>query len=727
MAPPVQYATTSDGMDIAYWATGSGASTLVYMPEPIITSGEAEFKLASPSRWYERLSRDRRVIRFDHRGTGLSTRDVPEFSLEALERDLVAVVEAAGGGPVDLWGQEDAGLLAMSFATHNADAVSRLVLSGTWSRTTDIPASPALQTLEKLMAEDWLMYLESIVHLVWRWHGDEANAYIAALQRTVPADSGRVFLESAWSWDVTALLPSLKCPALVLQRRDQPVFTLELAKKLAIGIANARLAVVDGDSQFPWVGDAEACVRAYEEFVGKPTRAEFRRAAPRGVSEVGYARSGEVNIAYSVTGDGPFDVVFVPGRTSHVEFVWDVPGIRAFFERVSSFSRLIYFDKRGTGLSDPVDAGMPLEVRMDDVRAVMDAAGSERAAVLGVSEGGPMSTLFAATYPERTWGLVLYGTYARELWAHDYPWGTPEADYRASLETMATGGRERFEELARSGSPNATEDEIAALARYLRLGGSLGAQIALARMNMGIDVRDVLPAIRVPTLVLHCAHDPWVSVEQGRFVARQIPSSTYVELDCTTHIAASTDVDMLIRPIRSFLERAWATGSDETAEPDRVLATVLFTDIAGSTEQAARLGDRAWREMLEQHHEVVRRQLLRFRGTEVDTAGDGFFASFDGPARAIRCARAITESVRDLGLDVRAGLHTGECELIDGKVAGIAVHTGARVASQAEAGEVLVSSTVKDLVAGSGIQFEDRGIAELKGIPGEWRLFAVAE
>jgi class 3 adenylate cyclase/pimeloyl-ACP methyl ester carboxylesterase len=446
------------------------------------------------------------------------------------------------------------------------------------------------------------------------------------------------------------------------------------------------------------------------------------------LSDVRYAHSGDVNIAYRIWGDGPFDVVFVPGSTSHVDFVMEVPGFRAILEAMASFSRLIFFDKRGTGLSDPVDAGTPLEVRMDDVRAVMDAASSERAAVMGVSEGGPMSILFAATYPERAWALVLYGTYARELWAHDYPWGMPEAEYRSLLETMPTRAArpERFEEMARSGCPSGTEEELATLARYLRIGGSPAAHVALARMNMGIDVRDVLRAIRVPALVLHCARDPWVSPDQGRYLAEQIPLCSFTELDCDVHIPAEASAPKIIDPVRSFLQRAWANRVDETDEPDRVLATVLFTDIVGSSEHAATLGDRIWREKLEEHHELVRRHLLRYRGVEVDTAGDGFFASFDGPARAIRCASAITSGVRQLGLDVRAGLHTGECELVDGKVAGIAVHTGARVASHAQPGEVLVSSTVKDLVAGSGIAFEDRGISELKGIPGEWRLFAVA-
>jgi class 3 adenylate cyclase/pimeloyl-ACP methyl ester carboxylesterase len=445
------------------------------------------------------------------------------------------------------------------------------------------------------------------------------------------------------------------------------------------------------------------------------------------VSEVRYARSGDVNIAYRVAGDGPFDVVFVPGTTSHVELAWDVPFLRTMFDCISSFARLIVFDKRGTGMSDAADAGTPLEVRMDDVRAVMDAVGSERAAVFGVSEGAPMSILFAATYPERTWALVLQGGEARGLWAHDYPWGEREADVRAALDAAAAAPNDptRLARRAREASPTASDEELEAIVNYFRHGGTPGARIALARMNMSIDVRHVLPAIRVPTLVLHHAEDPWVPVEAGRFLAGQIPGTTYVELPGKMHIPAIADAGPYLDELQTFLERAWEDTANSETEPDRVLATVLFTDIAGSSERAASLGDRGWRELLQQHHELVRRQLARYRGVEVDTAGDGFFASFDGPARAIRCACAISSSVADLGLDVRAGLHTGECELIDGKVAGIAVHTGARVASQASPGEVLVSSTVKDLVAGSGIQFEDRGVAELKGIPGEWRLFAV--
>ncbi len=445
------------------------------------------------------------------------------------------------------------------------------------------------------------------------------------------------------------------------------------------------------------------------------------------VSETRYARSGDVSIAYQVTGDGPFDFVIVPPATSHVELAWDVPVLRTMLERFASFSRVIHLDKRGTGMSDRVSGAPPLETRMDDVRAVMDAAGSERAALLGWSEGTAMSALFAATYPDRTWALVLYGGVARRLRAPDYPWGRTEPEVlRAIAEERVLREQPGYAEVeTRSASPNATDEEVHALATYFRHAASPGAEEALDRMNMQIDIRNVLPAIRVPTLVLHHANDAWVDVERGRDLAQRIPGSSFVELPGNGHIPPVAEVEPVLEEIERFLHRAWDAGAEEESEPDRVLATVLFTDIVGSSERAAALGDREWRKTLEQHHELVRRQLVRFRGREIDTAGDGFFASFDGPARAIRCACAISEAVGELGIDVRAGLHTGECEVVDGKVAGIAVHTGARVASQAQPGEVLVSSTVKDLVAGSEIQFADRGVAALKGIPGEWRLFAV--
>lgn len=444
--------------------------------------------------------------------------------------------------------------------------------------------------------------------------------------------------------------------------------------------------------------------------------------------ETRYARSGDVSIAYQVLGDGAFDVVFVPPMVSNVELGWEVPNTRTFLEGLASFSRLIHFDKRGTGMSDPVVGAPTLETRMDDVRAVMDAVGSERAALVGWSEGVAMSCLFAATYPERVWALVLYGGKARELRAPDYPWGETEAEALRAIaeERAASKPAALVQEMARSGMPTASAAEVAALARMYRQSASPGALEALSRMNIQIDIRHVLSAIRIPTLVLHNTRDRWVEVERGRDLARRIPGAAFVEFPIEGHITPAADLPPVVDEIERFLSAVWETAA-AAQELDRVLATVMFTDIVGSTSKASELGDKRWRELLERHHQLIRRQLARARGKEVDTAGDGFFAAFDGPARAIRCACAITESVKELGLDVRVGLHTGECELIDGKVTGIAVHTGARIAAKATAGEVLVSSTVKDLVAGSDLVFQDRGRQQLSGIPGEWRLYAVVK
>jgi len=443
--------------------------------------------------------------------------------------------------------------------------------------------------------------------------------------------------------------------------------------------------------------------------------------------ETRYARSGEVSIAYQVLGAGPYDVVHVPGFVSHVELSWQVPGMATFASRIASFSRLIRFDKRGTGMSDRVTGAPTLETRMDDVRAIMDAVGSERAALLGTSEGGPMSILFAATYPQRVWALILAGSYARELWAPDYPWGATEEVYQAYIERVERGWGtpEAAETVARKLAPSADEASQRALATSIRQSASPGAAVALARMNKDIDVRHVLSAIRVPTLVLNRTGDAPDIVDGSRYLAEHIAGARHVELPGADHAVFAGDVESYLAEIERFLAEAWAERAWEDSQPERVLATVLFTDIVGSTAKAAALGDAGWRELVHAHHGLIRRQLVRFRGTELDTAGDGFFASFDGPARAIRCACAISEGVRELGIEIRAGLHTGECERIDRKVGGIAVNIGARVAAEAGPGEVLVSSTVKDLVAGSGIEFRERGAAELKGVPGEWRLFAV--
>ena len=435
-----------------------------------------------------------------------------------------------------------------------------------------------------------------------------------------------------------------------------------------------------------------------------------------------YARSGSLNIAYQVFGAGSLDLVYVPGWVSNVEEAWEFPEYGAFLRRLGSFARVLMFDKRGTGLSDavPIDRLPTLEERMDDVRAVMDAAQSRRAAVFGVSEGGNMSVLFAATFPERTSALVTFGVFAKRVWSPDYPWAPRPDDRAREIDAVE---RDWAQLDPAPLAPQATPEQLEAIARYLRRSASPGAAAALLRMNTQIDVRHVLPTVSVPALVLHRTHDRDVDVEEGRWIASQIPGARFVELPGDAHLPWLGDSDRLLVEIEEFL-----TGARPGGETSRVLSTILFTDVVGSTEIAARVGDERWRALLEQHHSVVRRELARHRGVELDTAGDGFFARFDGPARAVRCAAAIVDRVREeVGLDLRAGVHTGECELVDGKLAGIAVHTGARVAAAAQPGEVLVSSTVKALVAGSGIDFEDRGAARLKGIDETWQLFRLAQ
>jgi pimeloyl-ACP methyl ester carboxylesterase len=445
--------------------------------------------------------------------------------------------------------------------------------------------------------------------------------------------------------------------------------------------------------------------------------------------EVRYAKSGDVNIAYSVVGDGPFDLVFVVGSVfTALEYAWEGPP-RDFFEKLASFSRLIIFDKRGTGLSDRVADFASSAVRMDDIRAVMDAAGSKRAAVMGVSEGGPMAVLFAATYPERTAALVLYGTGASYRAADDYPWaGTPEQVERAAADRERQWGDPEFHEgLLEIFAPSIAEDpEVKRWwSRYARTSASPRDAAHLMRMNAMLDVRHVLPTVQAPTLILHWRDEKVFELAEAQYLAEHIPGAELVVLEGSDH-AWFVRPEPIAREIERFLTGIWERGEWDAVEPDRVLATILFTDIVGSTEKAVELGDAGWRELLQQHHSLVRRQLARFQGREVDTAGDGFFASFDGPARAIRCADAITKGVGELGLSVRAGLHTGECEAVDGKIGGIAVHIGARVAKEAGPGEVLVSSTLRDLVAGSGLEFQERGLVDLKGVPGEWRLFALS-
>jgi class 3 adenylate cyclase len=431
--------------------------------------------------------------------------------------------------------------------------------------------------------------------------------------------------------------------------------------------------------------------------------------------EIRYARSGGVAIAYQVVGDGETDLVFVPDWVSNLVYGWESPRIRAFYERLSRSFRLILFDKRGTGLSDLGGHFPALETRMDDVRAVLDAAGSSRAVLLGAQDGCGMATLYAATYPERTQALVLFHPIAYN----------PEAQterVRAELADLRErwGTQEFCDELMRDGAPSLYADPVERewFANSLRVGASPSVAYALNRAFYETDLREILPAVRVPTLVLY--RPGWFE-GFAMEVAEQIPNARALRISGDEMF----EVD-LSPEVPDEIER-FVAGEQLPVVPESVLATILFTDIVGSSARASELGDRAWRELLARHHALVRRELTRYRGEEKDTAGDGFFATFDGPARAIRCAHAIVEGVQALGLEIRAGVHTGECEVHEGKVAGLAVVIGARVASAACGGEVLVSQTVKDLVAGAGIAFEQRGEHELKGVPGTWRLFSIAD
>jgi pimeloyl-ACP methyl ester carboxylesterase/DNA-binding CsgD family transcriptional regulator len=440
-------------------------------------------------------------------------------------------------------------------------------------------------------------------------------------------------------------------------------------------------------------------------------------AAP---SETRYARSGDVHIAYQVVGDGPLDLVFVMGWVSSIEWYWAEPRVARFLRRLASFSRLIIFDKRGTGLSDRVAELPTLEQRMDDVLAVMDAAGSERAALFGISEGAAMCALFAATYPRRTAALVIYGGYAKRLWDPEYPWAPTPAERQQFFDAIERGwgGVVDLDTLA----PSVIGDEAFCRwwAAYLRRSASPGAALALARMNTEIDIRAILPVIRVPTLIMHRVGDLDIDVGGARYLAERIAGATYVELPGVDHLVFVGDQEAILREVELFL-----TGALPVPEPDRVLATLLITGIAGAAATAVRLGDQAWGELVAAHDTLVREQLARFRGREVKKTIGGFLATFDGPARAIRCACAIVEAGRELGIAVRAGLHAGECEIAGGELGGVALQIAERVFDRAAPGEVVVSSTVKDLVAGAGIVFEDLETRLLTGPASGWRLHRV--
>jgi class 3 adenylate cyclase len=433
-----------------------------------------------------------------------------------------------------------------------------------------------------------------------------------------------------------------------------------------------------------------------------------------------YARTGDARVAYQVIGDGSLDVILVPGFVSNVEYQWNLPGVAPVLERFASFSRLIAWDKRGTGLSDPIDHLPPLDERMDEMLAVLDAVGSERTALFGISEGGPLSILFAATYPDRVSALALYGSFPRMARADDYRIGLPADVYDGpNRQALLDGWGEAALMEVFAPSYAGDEEMREAWGTFQRLGASPSMGLATLEAVLEIDVREVLPTITVPTLLLHRRGDRAVRVENSRYMADRIPHARYVELEGDDHLWFAGDVDSIFDEVQEFL-----TGARHSTVSNRTLATVLFTDIVDSTRTLTTLGDEAWRRLLGEHDAVVRDELDRFRGRQIKSLGDGVMASFDGPARAVACASAIRDRLRRLGIAIRAGLHTGECETVGSDLAGVAVNIAARVSALAGPGEVLVSQTVKDLIYGSGIELEDRGMAELKGVPDTWHLFA---
>ena len=440
------------------------------------------------------------------------------------------------------------------------------------------------------------------------------------------------------------------------------------------------------------------------------------------IPQTRYTKSGDVTIAYQVLGDGPIDLVYAPGWVSNVEYGWQNPDFARFFRRLSSFCRLMLFDKRGTGLSDR-EVGFPtLDQRTDDIRAVMNAVGSDKAAIMGVSEGGNMSALFAATYPERTQTLILYGCGAKGSWAPDYPWRMKQEEYEGYLVEMERDWGLPFQ--LKEAAPSVANDEAAQawFAAYLRFSASPRAAMKISRLNSLIDIREVLPTVQAPTLVLCRQGDQWAKIEEARYLAEHIPGARLVELPGADHLPWWGGQDEVVGEIQEFV-----TGTREGAPADRVLLTILMTDIVASTEKASSLGDQRWKELLQQHDATVRRQVSKYEGQEINTTGDGFILAFTGPTRAIQCAKTIRRELQSLELEARAGLHTGECERRGGDLSGIAVHIAARILDSASESDILVSNTVKDLVVGSGLEFAEYETRSLKGIPGQWPLFRVLE
>lgn len=436
--------------------------------------------------------------------------------------------------------------------------------------------------------------------------------------------------------------------------------------------------------------------------------------------ETKYTTSGSVNIAYQIFGQGDVDLLVVPGWVSNIDTFWEEPSVVRFFERLADFTRVILFDKRGTGLSDRVTETPTLEERMDDVRAVLDAVGSDRAALLGYSEGGPMCALFSVTYPQRTRALIMIGSYPKMLASDDYLFGRSVAEHAEFLSRLRHewGGPVGLDRRA----PSRIHDSRFCRwwAKFLRTSASPSTALALSTMNAEIDIRHLLSSIQVPTLLIHAKGDRTIDVRASRFMAERIPNSRLVELDSDDHLPFADPADDILVEVEEFL-----TGTQAARSANRVVTTIMFTDIVGSTKLAAEMGDLRWRDLLEAHHSAVRHELAVYRGKEIKSTGDGFHAIFDGPARAIQCGCAIRRAVKPMGLTVRVGLHTGECEIRGDSIEGLAVHLAARVSGFANADQVVVSQTVKDLVAGSGLKFEDLGLQSFKGVPDAWRVYGV--
>jgi pimeloyl-ACP methyl ester carboxylesterase/DNA-binding winged helix-turn-helix (wHTH) protein len=618
--------------------------------------------------------------------------------------------------------------LSYVFGTFRVDAVERVL----FNEKGPVSLTPkAFDTLLALVENSGRMVsTEDLMAQVWPdsfVEGNNLAQNISTLRKVLGAD-GAKFIETVPKRGYRFLSD-------VKEIREEAPDTASPGPKAEPRVAESRPTDQKGHGDATQIGASQTFAWQSPPAIDSPPgESPSRRPAPSRrfefdldrPPETMYAKSGDVNIAYQVIGDAPIDLVFVMGWVSHLEYFWREPTFARFLLRLASFARLILFDKRGTGLSDrvPINELPTLEQRMDDVRAVMDAVGSERAALCGVSEGGPMCSLFAATYPEKTLALIMIGTYAKRIRDDDYPWAPTSEHRQEFFDEMRDqwGGPVGLEERAPSVADDPEFREW--WATYLRMGASPGAALALTQMNAEIDVRQVLPLVRVPTLVIHRRDDRCLKVEEGRYVAERIPGAKYVELPGEDHLPFVGDQDAILDEVEEFL-----TGVRRTIEPDTVLATVLFTHIVDSKENAERLGNARWYALLDRLREHVRKEIEWFRGREIDMVGDRPLAIFDGPARAIRCASAIGEYASRLGIQIRAGLHTGECEMVgqpgEVQVRGIAPHIGTQVANEAAAGEVLVSSTVKDLVAGSGINFADKGVHTLADVPGEWRLFAV--